>query len=146
MKRTLIFALLILSLTFVYAQSFDEALGEVYDEGSLQIVNDNYYWVTDAQTFDSEEATDWVAFAAALFLYGQAGWDTTSDSDFQEMLDYSEGVGAYWYDDEGDHLLTIDMTDILDEYETEDYHDMEFSDLYGAIYDYVNAYGDFYSN
>lgn len=146
MKKILSLMILMLAFGLVFADSFDSVLSELYSSGSKQYIGGRYYWVAYPKNFDDYDATDWVSWAATLFLFGQAGWDTTNISKYNSMLNSCDGVGAYWFDDDGRHLLTISLSNIKSAFNKDRYRYMDFDELADEIFGFVDKNGYYFGN
>ena len=144
MKKLLIILSLVFVCALLGAMSFDEAIDEVYSTGQLDKVDGDTYWVTKNYLATEDEAYYYTAYVAGLFLYVQADWESVSNSGRKNTIKAAEGIGAYWMDTEEDiaYLISIPMEEIVDQFETEEYYEMDFDELVDEILEYVNYYGD----
>ena len=144
MKKLLIILSLVFICALLSAMDLDDAVTDIYSTGNLSSIGGDNYWVSEGYLASEDDAYNYVAYVASLFVYIKADWDTPSSASRESEIKSVEYVSAYWYDteEEIEYMISLSMDDVMNEFETEESYEMDFNDLVDELLEFAYYFAE----
>ncbi|MCB5229072.1 MAG: hypothetical protein GX122_01265 [Candidatus Cloacimonetes bacterium] len=144
MKKFVFISLILMAMSLLGANFFDDNLKPIYEGGHFEEINGDTYWIFEELYFDKDEALDDIAYLATLAVFYNMEWDSPTDPDYIDFLDSLDLIACRWFDanDSATYIVSGSVfTYLWFMIDDEEFYYMDFADIREDISEFIDYLG-----
>lgn len=146
MKTILFVTMFLVFLMPLMASGLDSTVNEMLAMGDFTYIDGDKVFMSSTYGSDKmyveSQAYQFVSLCAYYFLAVNHRWDTLSSSAVENSLQSTDCIVCPWTNGYGEALLSIRLSGIYDNFDSDSYEELGEEALVEAILEYVHTNGD----